>query len=186
MSPWAARIKELLGDRPQSALAAACGIKPPSVSQWFSDGVKRTSMIGGDNLIAVAKFLNTTPEWIMTGRGQRDLSQPVELDLEILKSAIVSVKKSLRAAGLELDAFIAAPTIAFAYRERLRYPRYMDKREYGLFDAMIQDRLREELGHGEEEAGPAAGRGAGGDEKAQAAAKKARPRGRGRASSARH
>lgn len=177
MMPWAERIQELLRERglTQAQLAAACGIKPPSVSQWFSDGGKRTVMIGGENLVAASKFLNTTPEWVITGRGQRDSSQPMELDLEILKSAIVSVKESLRAFGLELDAFVTAPMVAFAYRERLRYPRYMDKQGYALFDSMIQDKLRGELGHVAEER-PATGRSTGSTEKTSPPAAKARRR----------
>lgn len=159
----------------QAQLAHACGIKPPSVSQWFSDGVKRTTMISGDALVAASKALGASPEWIVTGRGQRDVSQPLELDLEILKSAIVSVKEALRALGLELDAFVSAPMVAFAYRERLRYPRYMDKQGYALFDAEIQSKLRGELGH-EPQEGPATGRGAGSPQETPAAASKARGR----------
>lgn len=177
MSPWAERIQELMRERglTQAQLAHACGIKPPSVSQWFSDGLKRTTMIAGDSLVAAAKALGASPEWIVTGRGQRDLSQPLELDLEILKSAIVSVKEALKALGLELDAFVAAPMVAFAYRERLRYPRHMDKQGYAIFDAEIQSKLRGELGHDQKE-GPAAGGGAGRTEETPAPAAKARSR----------
>jgi hypothetical protein len=150
LPPWAQRISDLLAADPQktaSGLARACGIKPGSVSGWFGGG-KPTKMISGDNLISAAEYLGTTPEYIMTGRNPSQLSQsqPAELDLEMLKSAIVSVKEALRDIGLELEAFIAAPMIAYAYAERIKLPRTMTKTEYRAFDRMVTERLRGELG----------------------------------------
>lgn len=109
-------------------------------------------MISGDNLVAAAAYLGVTPEWIMTGREVPPLSQsqPLAIDLEILKSAIVSVKEALRDIGLELEAFIAAPMIAYAYSLRIKLPRTMTKDEYKAFDRMVADRLKGELGHVEQ------------------------------------
>lgn len=76
MEPWAQRIKQLLeAGRPngltQSGLAKACGRQQPSLSQWFNDSESKqaTKMIMGDNLLAAAKYLGTTPEWIIYGKG---------------------------------------------------------------------------------------------------------------------
>jgi len=151
MEPWAQRIFERLqdfeGKKSQADLAKACRISAASVSNWFGKGSKPTRKIDGANLVAAAKFLETTPEWILTGRGQRDLSQAVGLDLEMLRSAIVSVKEALKALGLELDAFLAAPMIAYAYAERALLPRDMTKDEYRAFDEMVTAKLRGELGN---------------------------------------
>ena len=150
MEKWAERIKSLLdADKrlTQSGLAEACGIKQPSVSQWFgSKDKKPTEMIRGDNLLAAARYLNTSPEWIITGR-KPPQSQVLELDAGILSSAIVSVKEALSDFELELDAFVAAPLIAFAYRERVQYPREMTHAEYRAFDAMIRTKLAGEMGN---------------------------------------
>lgn len=148
---WAQRIKTLVeADPAKSAagLARACGIKGGSVSGWFGAG-KPTKMISGDNLVSAAAYLGTTAEYIMTGRQPSALeqSQPVSMDLEMLKSAIVSVKEALHTLGLELDAFLAAPLIAYAYAERIALPRVMSKEEYRAFDAMVTAKLQGELGN---------------------------------------
>jgi transcriptional regulator with XRE-family HTH domain len=70
LPPWAQRISDLLSADPSktvTALARACGIAQPSVSNWFGKGTP-TKMISGDNLIAAAAYLGVTPEYIMTGR----------------------------------------------------------------------------------------------------------------------
>jgi|GEM_PF-6817197 len=107
-------------------------------------------MISGDNLVAAAIYLGTTAEYIMTGRQGETASQSqsLNMDLEMLKSAIVSVKEALHTLGLELDAFLAAPLIAYAYAERITLPRDMSKEEYRKFDAMVTAKLQGELGHG--------------------------------------
>lgn len=148
---WAQRIDDLLkADSSKSAagLARACGIKGGSVSGWFGKG-KPTKMISGDNLVSAATYLNTTSEYIMTGRQSTTAGQshPVNMDLEMLKSAIVSVKEALHTLGLELDAFLAAPLIAYAYAERIALPRVMSKEEYRAFDAMVTAKLQGELGN---------------------------------------
>lgn len=87
MEEWAQRIHERMVAQGKIAaeLARACKIKPGSVSGWFGQG-KPTKMISGDNLVAVASFLNTSPEFIMTGRGAAEIaeSQPERLDDETI------------------------------------------------------------------------------------------------------
>lgn len=61
----------------QKALANACGIKSPSVSDWLSG---RTKHIEGANLLAASKFLKVRPEWLATGRG--DMLQITLVSLE--------------------------------------------------------------------------------------------------------
>lgn len=151
LPPWAQRIDDLLKADPTkspAALARACDIKGGSVSGWFGKG-KPTKMIRGDNLVAAAAYLGTTPEYIMTGRQSAVAGQShaVNMDLEMLKSAIVSVKEALHTLGLELDAFLAAPLIAYAYAERITLPRVMSKEEYQAFDAMVTAKLQGELGN---------------------------------------
>jgi transcriptional regulator with XRE-family HTH domain len=50
----------------QKALADACGVKPPSVVDWFNGDTKT---LDGTNLIAAAKFLRVRPEWLASGDG---------------------------------------------------------------------------------------------------------------------
>lgn len=50
-----------------TALAAACKIAAPSVSDWLSG---KTKSIEASNLLAAAKFLNVSPDWLAMGTGQ--------------------------------------------------------------------------------------------------------------------
>lgn len=183
MEKWAERIKSLLDQGrhrglTQTGLAKACGISQPSVSQWFNDGAAKpaTEMIRGDNLIAAARYLGTTPEWVMTGSGPSTASQPATLDLGKLQIAIVSVKEAVRRAGLEIDAFVVAPMIAFAYRETASLPASAKAEDFRAFDELVWQRLSREIGHGERPR-RAVEDGAGGDEKAPSRKAKAGRRG---------
>lgn len=69
MADWARRIKqrrEALG-MSVAGLARACGIRPPSIHNWEGG---RTKAIEGKNLVAAARALGVSPEWILTGQGQ--------------------------------------------------------------------------------------------------------------------
>ena len=78
MSTLADRLSQALAARQAAAaageritkagLARACGIKQPSVSDWFNG---QTATIEGQNLIAAAAYLGVSPEWLATGKGQR-------------------------------------------------------------------------------------------------------------------
>lgn len=50
----------------QAAIARACGVKPPSVTDWLNGETKRME---GSNLLAAAKLLRVNPEWLASGRG---------------------------------------------------------------------------------------------------------------------
>ena len=97
METWARRIEERLklGHQGPSDLARACKIKPSSISEWFGRASKTTKMISGDNLVAAAKFLGVTEEWIMTGAApiERSVSQPERLDHERLLTSIQFLEK---------------------------------------------------------------------------------------------
>lgn len=49
----------------KAGLARSCGIRPPSVSNWF-DG--RTKNLVGANLLRAAHYLGVSPEWLATGK----------------------------------------------------------------------------------------------------------------------
>lgn len=53
----------------KAALARACRVKGPSVSDWLSG---KTQTLEGENLLNAARFLNVSPEWLATGRGPRE------------------------------------------------------------------------------------------------------------------
>jgi DNA-binding transcriptional regulator YdaS (Cro superfamily) len=50
----------------QAALARACGVRPPSVTNWLSG---RTKRLEGANLLAAARALNVSPDWLSSGNG---------------------------------------------------------------------------------------------------------------------
>jgi transcriptional regulator with XRE-family HTH domain len=100
MQEWASRLHELMtkAGRTQAELARACGLKPGSVSGWFGQG-KPTKMISGDNLVAAAQFLNTTAEFIMTGRGSRETG--------VSMSHVARLDDATMAQGVELMYLLA-------------------------------------------------------------------------------
>lgn len=75
------RLEAAMKLRPEitaADIARACGIKPPSVSDWLSG---KTKSIKGANLLATAKLFGVRPDWLSTGIGS-----PTERDEEISRS----------------------------------------------------------------------------------------------------
>lgn len=76
------RLKEVMDGPPkvtQSALAKACKVKPPSVSDWLSG---RTKTLEGSNLLRAAAFLKVSPQWLATGKGPKEPSRFTDLDAQ--------------------------------------------------------------------------------------------------------
>lgn len=67
METWGDRIRTRRAQlgMSQAALAAACGVKAPSVSDWESG---KTKTIEGPNLLAAALALRCSPDWILHGK----------------------------------------------------------------------------------------------------------------------
>jgi transcriptional regulator with XRE-family HTH domain len=63
------RLKEAMAGPPKitgRALAKACGIAPPSVSDWLSG---KSKSMDGTNLIPAAELLKVRPKWLAEGVG---------------------------------------------------------------------------------------------------------------------
>lgn len=63
------RLEHIMAGPPKikpAALARACKVKPPSVSDWLSG---RTKQIEGQNLLRAADFLGVSPQWLASGGG---------------------------------------------------------------------------------------------------------------------
>lgn len=157
--------------------AEIAGTTKQSLSQ-IEKGV--TKEPGALPVVLWARRYRVNPYWLLTGRGPKseNESRVQELDLETLKSAIVSVKEAARSLDLAIEIFDVAPAIAFAYRERSKLPVVMTKEQYRKFDAQI----RQELTGGSigEEARSIAGGGAIRHEEVAAAPQKTRTRARAR------
>ena len=72
-STLAERLKEAMHARQKKvtgkALAQACGVAAPSVSDWVNG---ETKSLDGVNLVTAAEFLGVNPKWLATGLGPRD------------------------------------------------------------------------------------------------------------------
>jgi transcriptional regulator with XRE-family HTH domain len=55
----------------QASLARACKVSAPSVNDWISG---KSQSMDGANLLAAARHLGVTPEWLATGRGPMRLN----------------------------------------------------------------------------------------------------------------
>lgn len=149
MEPWARRILSRLDELRDSGLseaglARACKISRASVSGWFGAGTKLTRMISGDNLVAAADYLTTTPHWIMTGRnGPADASQPAGL----LPPKIASTTKALLTflrrrdpeAVLNLTDSDDAELFAAVYAEAIALPATPSEDDQNEFAAKVAD-----------------------------------------------
>lgn len=65
----AERLKSAMAGPPKItglALAKACGVSQPSVSDWLNG---TTKSLDGVNLVTAAEFLRVNPKWLATGLG---------------------------------------------------------------------------------------------------------------------
>lgn len=65
------RLKECLAGPPKrtgKALAAACGVQPPSVSDWLNG---ETKTLEASNLLAAADFFGVRAKWLADGVGSK-------------------------------------------------------------------------------------------------------------------
>lgn len=117
MEEWARRITEIMTERRTTAadIARACKIKPGSVSGWFGGG-KATKMISGDNLVATAKHLGTTAEYIMTGAPPPSAQSHVErLDSDKLAIVLAVVEGAIADSRKRVPREIKARMIKRVY-----------------------------------------------------------------------
>lgn len=146
MTDWIERTKQKMVDMglTQTDLMTAFGVRTRgAVGHYLSR--RRTPT--PDQIIALAKKLRISAGELLDGEVPApSQSQVMELDLDMLKSAIAAAKEAFKSFNREMDAYDSAPLIAFAYRERAALPRMMSKAEYRAFDAMVTAKLRGDLG----------------------------------------
>lgn len=101
------RLKELIepmGRGAQKRLAIACGIDPASVNNWLSG---KTKTIEGANLLAAARFLGVSPEWLATGKGPREqLSNREQYATELLGENVTNGIATTPSQPVKLDPHI--------------------------------------------------------------------------------
>jgi transcriptional regulator with XRE-family HTH domain len=77
-STLADRLKTAMAGPPKQtgrALAQACGVSPPSVSDWLSG---KSKSMEGSNLLAASEFLKVRPKWLAEGVGSMRTSAGFE------------------------------------------------------------------------------------------------------------
>ncbi len=52
----------------RASLARYCGVKPPSVSDWFTG---KTVSLNAETVIKAAEFFGVRPYWLLTGKGPK-------------------------------------------------------------------------------------------------------------------
>lgn len=149
MEPWARRILSRLdelrdGGASEADLARHCKISRASVSGWFGKGTKVTRMISGDNLVAAAEYLNTTPAWIITGRGDHGAaSQPAGLVAPKIVSTTKALLTFLRRRDPDATLNLADPDdaalFAGVYAEAIALPATPSEDEQTEFAAKVAD-----------------------------------------------
>ena len=88
MDTFAERLRLAMAGPPkikQVELAAACGIKPPSVSDWLNG---RSVNIEGKNLLAASKLMNVRPEWLSKGIGPMRQDSQKQANVETVPASM--------------------------------------------------------------------------------------------------
>lgn len=77
MTSLSERLKVAIADAgiSKTELARRCGVKPPSVSGWFSG---KSKFLRGENLLRAAAALNVSDTWLATGRGHRERTKAAD------------------------------------------------------------------------------------------------------------
>lgn len=76
-------------------LAAAVGVKPPSVSDWLSG---KSKTMEGENLLKASKYLNVNPTWLASGVGEMRLKSVTTAEDPSLAELLQKIQM-LRAEG---------------------------------------------------------------------------------------
>lgn len=153
MESWAKRIAQLLAEqkhlgKSEAGIARACGIANNSVSQWFGRVKDKpaTGSLKAETAIHTAKYLGTTVEWMMLGRGNKEASQDLDFDPEILGQAFVATEKAARSIGVEYDAAQVPELLIYAYKMRPALKLGRDRKTLDDFDSMVRKHLELEMG----------------------------------------
>lgn len=91
MTTWNERIRntrERLGIK-KGEFAKRVGVSAPTVTDWESGTIKK---IDGANLVAAARELHVTPEWIMTGK---DLPERGQIQIMATERVAMTVSSSV-------------------------------------------------------------------------------------------
>lgn len=126
----------------QTDVARACGVDASTVNDWVSG---RSKTIKGENLIAVARFLGVSPEWLATGRGnmrpsEEDVnfspvragtaSQTERIDPTTLGKAMKFARAYLAARGEPKDIEGRPHLVAVAYEVVAEIERTTDEADF--------------------------------------------------------
>jgi phage repressor protein C with HTH and peptisase S24 domain len=90
-------------DKTKKALASAVGVSPSAVTQWTNGSTKSFE---GENLVKVARFLEVSPDWLATGKGEMKATKSAtNVDEHSDFKAIKRVKFKLSAgiSGYEIE-----------------------------------------------------------------------------------
>lgn len=148
MNQLSRNLRHLIAIGDETAVAARAGVDQTWLNRVMNpnraDGIKEPR---DSTLRPLADFFGVSPSDLKHADlvSGSTMSHSVGIDENILSSSIVSVMKALDNRGLEFDAVVAAPIIAFAYRERMELPADLTKAEYALFDRLIEMKLRGDL-----------------------------------------
>lgn len=101
MTSLADRLQLALSQKPgatQADLARACGVKPPSVSDWFTGATKS---LKARPLRLAAQFLGVRPEWLETGQEPMRSSFVYDIPVAFSRSDPESAPRLSRAPTLD-------------------------------------------------------------------------------------
>lgn len=118
------RLKKAMDDAgvSQAELARACKVKPPSVNGWLSG---KSKFLRGENLLAAARALRVSQDWLATGRGEMcNDAAPVEPGDEFVPVERVNIKISAGISGFRVEHIDGNGPPVFFRRDWIESRRY--------------------------------------------------------------
>jgi transcriptional regulator with XRE-family HTH domain len=100
-NPIAERIQHLLDERNESrsSLAEGSGVAYDRVRNWFK---RATSKPNAEDLLKLAAYLGTTPEYLISGVAAPDLNSPLRLEASRQLDLLSEQELRILLAGLRL------------------------------------------------------------------------------------
>jgi len=73
------RIKNIFEGLPRTKIAKICGVTPQAVSRYY----RKDILPNYDAMLRIAKYANVSMEWLLTGKGQKELPATLAREAEV-------------------------------------------------------------------------------------------------------
>jgi transcriptional regulator with XRE-family HTH domain len=144
MGDFSSRLRDAMGALQAPALAERAGVTKQTVYNIL-DGVTKADKVRAVTLFDLAKALETTPQWLLYGKGDRvpAVSQPARLDGTKLAESIAALRQVAKRRGWDYDPETHPLETEYAYALRCALPDTPSTADVIDFGERLAERLRQ-------------------------------------------